>query len=89
MKLIKTIKDYTDKETKQIFRVSDASTIREVSDARAEELIKKGVAVEYVLPTEEKKAKKPASKKDAKKEQETTSEDSTDASAEESAFDSK
>ena len=54
MKLIKTIKDYTDRETKQIFRVSDVSTIREVSDARAEELIKKGVAVEYVLPTEDK-----------------------------------
>lgn len=89
MKLIKTIKDYTDRETKQIFRVSDVSTIREVSDARAEELIKKGVAVEYVLPTEDKKAKKPASKKDSKKEQETTSEESTDASADEFASDSK
>ena len=89
MKLIKTIKDYTDRETKQIFRISDASIIREVSDARADELIKKGVAEEYVLPTEDKNAKKPASKKDAKKKPETKSEESTDARADESVSESK
>jgi len=41
---IKTIKDYTDRETKVIYRTTDKNPTREVSDARGEELIAKGVA---------------------------------------------
>jgi len=41
--LIKTIKNYKDKETKLIYRTTDNCTIREVSDTRGEELIKAGV----------------------------------------------
>lgn len=52
--LVKTIKDYTDRETKQVFRVTDKNPTRKVSDERGAELIAKGVAVEVV---DKKKAK--------------------------------
>ena len=44
--LVKTIKDYTDRETKKIYRVTDKNPIRKVSDERGAELIAKGVAIE-------------------------------------------
>ena len=43
--LVQTIKDYTDKETKKIYRTTDEELTREVSDERGEELISKGVVV--------------------------------------------
>lgn len=43
--LVQTIKDYTDKETKKIYRTTDEELIREVSGERGEELISKGVVV--------------------------------------------
>ena len=52
--LVKTIKDYTDRETKQVFRVTDKNPTRKVSDERGAELIAKGVAIEVV---DKKKAK--------------------------------
>ena len=52
--LVKTIKDYTDKDTKEIYRVSDKDPIRKVSDERGAELIAKGVAIEVA---DKKKAK--------------------------------
>ena len=54
--LVKTIKDYTDRETKQVFRVTDKNPTRKVSDERGAELIAKGVAIE-VVNKKEKKAK--------------------------------
>jgi len=54
--LVKTIKDYTDRETKQVFRVTDKNPTRKVSDERGAELIAKGVAIEVVYK-KEKKAK--------------------------------
>ena len=54
--VVKTIKDYTDRETKQVFRVTDKNPTRKVSDERGAELIAKGVAIE-VVDTKEKKAK--------------------------------
>ena len=54
--LIKTIKDYTDRETKEIYRVTDKNPTRKVSDERGAELIAKGVAIE-VVNKKEKKAK--------------------------------
>ena len=53
--LVKTIKDYTDRETKQVFRVTDKNPTREVTDERGAELIAKGVAIEV---ENKKKAKK-------------------------------
>lgn len=44
--IVKTIKDYTDRETKVIYRVGDKKPTREVSDERGAELIAKGVAIE-------------------------------------------
>ncbi len=61
--LIKTIKNYKDKETKLIYRTTDNCTIREVSDARGEELIKAGV-VEEVKPEVETKVKTKSKKND-------------------------
>ena len=55
--LIKTIKDYTDRETKEIYRVTDKNPTRKVSDERGAELIAKGVAIE-VVNKKEKKAKR-------------------------------
>lgn len=40
---VKTIKDYKDRETKEIYRTTDKNPTREVSDERGEELIAKGV----------------------------------------------
>lgn len=53
--IVKTIKDYTDRETKVIYRVGDKKPTREVSDERGAELIAKGVAIEV---ESKKKAKK-------------------------------
>lgn len=54
--VVKTIKDYTDRETKQVFRVTDKNPTRKVSDERGAELIAKGVAIE-IVDKKEKKAK--------------------------------
>lgn len=53
--IVKTIKDYTDRETKVVYRVGDKKPTREVSDERGAELIAKGVAIEV---ESKKKAKK-------------------------------
>ena len=54
--LIKTIKDYRDKETKEIFRKSDKNPTREVSDERGAELVKLGYAIEIHKKTAQKKS---------------------------------
>lgn len=54
--IVKTIKDYTDRETKVIYRVGDKNPTREVTEERGAELIAKGVAIEV---ENKKKAKKP------------------------------
>jgi len=53
--IVKTIRDYTDRETKVIYRVGDKNPTREVTDERGAELIAKGVAIEV---ENKKKAKK-------------------------------
>ena len=45
---IKTIKDYKDKETKDIHRASE-QVVREVNDERGSELVAKGFAVEMIV----------------------------------------
>ena len=49
---IKTIKDYKDKETKDIHRASE-QVVREVNDERGSELVAKGFAVEMIVSTKE------------------------------------
>lgn len=53
--IVKTIRDYTDRETKVIYRVGDKNPTRKVTDERGAELIAKGVAIEV---ENKKKAKK-------------------------------
>ena len=80
--LIKTIKDYRDKETKEVFRKTD-KTPREVSEERGAELIELGYAVEV---HEVKHSKKKSSKtEDAPEpvENETVETESTEESTEE------
>lgn len=64
--LIKTIKNYKDKETKLIYRTTDNCTIREVSDARGEELINAGVVVEVKAEVETKSESKVETKSKSK-----------------------
>lgn len=54
--IVKTIRDYTDRETKVIYRIDDKNPTREVTDKRGAELIAKGVAIKV---ENKKKAKKP------------------------------
>ena len=56
--LVRTIKDYKDKETKLVFRTTDNSTIREVSDERGAELIAKGVVEEVKIEAKTKSKSK-------------------------------
>lgn len=56
--LVKTIKDYKDKETKLIFRTTDNCIIREVSDERGAELIAKGVVEEVKIEAKTKSKSK-------------------------------
>jgi len=88
--LIKTIKNYKDKETKLIYRTTDNCTIREVSDTRGEELIKAGV-VEEVKPEVETKVKTKSKKNDEVKPEveNTETEEETADETEESAEDTK
>lgn len=69
--LVETIKDYTDKETKAVFKTTDNCTIRRVSDARGAVLIAAGVVKEVRLEDEvetktetETKSKSKSKKKD-------------------------
>jgi len=67
---IKTIKDYKDKETKDIHRASE-QVVREVSDERGCELVTKGFAVEMLVSIKEvENNKAKANKENAKKKQE-------------------
>lgn len=65
--LVETIKDYTDKETKQIFRTTDNCTIRRVSDARGKVLIAGGVVKEVKLEDDVKTDESVKSKQKSKK----------------------
>lgn len=56
--LVKTIKDYKDKETKLVFRTTDNCIIREVSDERGAELIAKGVVEEVKIEAKTKSKSK-------------------------------
>lgn len=62
--LVKTIKDYTDRETKQVFRVTDKNPTRKVSDERGAELIAKGVAIEVVDKKKAKPVEEPTESKE-------------------------
>jgi len=72
--LIKTIKDYRDKETKEIFRKSDKNPTREVSDERGAELVKLGYAIEIHKKTAQKKSKKEELSEEPAVSEETTEE---------------
>ncbi len=61
--IIRTIKDYTDRETKKIYRVKDKNNIREVSAERGNELILKGVAEEVTKQESSKENKTDKNKK--------------------------
>lgn len=63
--IVKTIRDYTDRETKVIYRVADKNPTREVTDERGAELIAKGVAIEV---ENKKKAKKAEVNEEVKEE---------------------
>lgn len=63
--IVKTIRDYTDRETKVIYRVGDKNPTREVTDERGAELIAKGVAIEV---ENKKKAKKAEVNEEVKEE---------------------
>lgn len=63
--IVKTIRDYTDRETKVIYRVGDKNPTREVTDERGAELIAKGVAIEV---ENKKKAKKTEVNEEVKEE---------------------
>lgn len=65
---VRTIKDYTDRETKVIFRTTDNSTIREVSDKRGAELIAAGVVEEIKTNTEIKSKTKSKKKEEVEAE---------------------
>lgn len=45
---VKTIKDYRDKETKEIF-LSSQNIVREISDERGKELLEKGFVIEMIV----------------------------------------
>ena len=73
--LVETIKDYTDKETKLVFKTTDNCTIRRVSDVRGAELIAAGVVVEVKLEDEVKSEVETKSKSKSKKKDEVKTED--------------
>ncbi|MBR3871592.1 MAG: hypothetical protein IKJ22_02485 [Paludibacteraceae bacterium] len=52
--IVKTIRDYKDRETKEIYRVKDKKNTREVTDERGAELIAKGVVVKVETATKQK-----------------------------------
>ena len=52
--IVKTIRDYKDRETKEIYRVKDKKNTREVTDERGAELIAKGVVVKVESATKPK-----------------------------------
>ena len=64
---IKTIKDYKDKETKDIHRASE-QVVREVNDERGSELVTKGFAVEMIVSTKEVENNKGKANKETTKE---------------------
>lgn len=73
--LVETIKDYTDKETKLVFKTTDNCTIRRVSDVRGAELIAAGVVVEVKPEDEVKSEVETKSKSKSKKKDEVKTED--------------
>lgn len=75
--LVETIKDYTDKETKLVFKTTDNCTIRRVSDVRGAELIAAGVVVEVKPEDEVKSEVETKSKSKSKKKDEVNAEDKT------------
>lgn len=75
--LVETIKDYTDKETKLVFKTTDNCTIRRVSDVRGAELIAAGVVVEIKPEDEVKSEVETKSKSKSKKKDEVKTEDET------------
>lgn len=56
--IVKTVRDYTDRESKVIYRVGDKNPTREVTDERGAELIAKGVAIKVENKKKAKKAEK-------------------------------
>lgn len=75
--LVETIKDYTDKETKLVYKTTDNCTIRRVSDVRGAELVAAGVVVEVKPEDEVKSEVETKSKSKAKKKDEVDAEDKT------------
>ena len=57
--IVKTIRDYKDRETKEIYRVKDKKNTREVTDERGAELIAKGVVVKVETATKPKNTNTP------------------------------